>query len=62
MFCASHIGWGWVGGEDLGAGDQGPEIEDSTDAGSTATEVRDGYCPAVPHLWSAQLQLKAAAA
>lgn len=34
---------------------------DSTSAGSVGKVVKDGYCPALPHLLSAQLQLKAAA-
>lgn len=26
MFCAARVGWGWEGGEVLGAGGRGPEM------------------------------------
>lgn len=42
----------------LGAGDCGPEMEDSTGARSVGKQVKGAYCPALPHLHSAQLQLK----
>lgn len=33
-------------------------MEDGTGAGSVRKWVKDAYCPALPHLHSAQLQLK----